>query len=349
VRRIFSLACDGKGPTEIANILNADGVLTPSDYNKKNGRKLTVTGITSSMWSSGNLIRILRDERYTGVFIAGKSDAGKLGTGAKEYKSKEEWIRIPDTHPAIIAHETWDTVVESKKKYVGQHNKPNTARVLYKRVRCGYCGHLMRFRADGKRRYYYCETLRYTNEYGCVTERYPEDKLVAAVKAVTQMQVKAMTDMEKICRDGEKGLSQSADAAKAVAKRLDGEIEQLQTLKRRLYERYKNGSLEKAAYFAEREAVEADIAVKTSERDALLAKSDEQEGAIHSAQYFFGSFLEYQVTTEPSDEMVNAFVNDVRIFAKDRIEVQFSFRDELEQAMFALEGLRQENIMLDKE
>jgi len=88
----------------------------------------------------------------------------------------------------------------------------------------------------------------------------------------------------------------------------------------------------------ERETVERDVNSKIAERNALLAGNDVQSNTLNSAHEFFGSFLKYQSGIEPTSEMVNELVEAVYINDADRIEVRFSFRDELEQVIKTLEG-----------
>ena len=340
VRRVFALACDGHGPTQIANTLNADGIPTPSEYNRQNGSKRTARGFTKSLWSGGSVRNILRDERYTGVLIAGKVEMGALGTGKRIAKPKEEWIRVPDAFPAIISSETWETSVAKRPKNCGAHGKPDTGRMLYMRLRCGHCGHVLRSRVANGNRRYFCKTPRYSNEHGCTDESYSEQAIVDVVKAVILKQVAVMLDLEKLCRGEKKTITRDIESAQIAGARLEKELVQLQAFKRQLYERYKGGNLEKAAYLQEREAIEANISAKTAERDTLLAHGKEKTSAISSAQQFFGSFSDYQAVAELSPEMVNSLVEAVYIYGKDRFEILFTFRDELEQAIEQIEELR---------
>ena len=340
VRRIYELACQGHGNTKIASILNAEGIPTPADYKKQNGSKLKNNSITKSLWTDHTIIRILREEEYTGTFIAGKVEAGELGSGKNIYKPKEEWIRVPNAIPAIITTETWKTVLYMRGQYRGTYKKPNTNRMLYKKVRCGYCGHAMRYRNDGKSSCYTCDTKNHTGEYGCLHEKFSEQVIVDAVKTVVKSQITLMLDMEKLCRNNKKGIRKNTESAQISAIRLETEIGQLQAFKRQLYERFKNGSLEKAEYLTERETVESKISAKTVERDRLIAESDDQNETISTAEQFFGSFKQYETISEPTAETVNTLVEAVYVFGKDRIEVQLVYRDELEQAVAVLEQVQ---------
>jgi hypothetical protein len=181
--------------------------------------------------------------------------------------------------------------------------------------------------------------MKDTDGEGCSSEKYQEQWIVDIVKTVVQKQIALMLDMDRLCRDKKQSIQQSTESAQTAATRLDNEITQLQAFKRQLYERYKGGTLDKTEYFKEREAIEHNISAKTAEREALLTQNIGQESAFNSAQHFFGSFTAYQADAEPTAEVVNALVEAVFVFGKDRIEVRFSFMDELEQAMLAFEGV----------
>jgi hypothetical protein len=68
-------------------------------------------------------------------------------------------------------------------------------------------------------------------------------------------------------------------------------------------------------------------------------KQSLQERAFNFAQHFFGSFTAYQADAEPTAEIINTLVKAVYVFSNDRIEVNFSFMDGLEQAMLDFEGV----------
>jgi len=339
VRRIFDLTCEGSTPKQIADTFNAEQVLTPSAYKKKNGSKIKCTGTTTSLWTNFNVINILRNEGYAGTLIGGKVEMGELGTGKRIYKSVDEWLRIPNAHPAIITQEIWETAVAKRGKYSERKNKPNKERILYKKVRCGHCNHVFKYRAGVNDNYYKCLTPRYTDEYNCVRERIYEAEIVKAVNAAVKAHVAIMHDMEKLATTFKKVATQGNAKAQGSIAEFNGEIEQLQSSKRQLYERYKRGSIDKVTYFKEREAVENKINERSLARESLNNRSNEQATALNAAQHFFHSFTRLSAEDEPSAEAVNALVESVIIYDKDRIEVKFAFADKLETALQSLRQL----------
>ena len=131
VRRIFQLFCDGKTKGQIAGLLNAENVLTPSEYKKKNGSKLRNSSITGVIWTYHSVNKLLRDEQYTGTYVTGRKDAGELGAGKPIHKPIDEWIKVKNNHPAIISQEMWEMAVSMRSKQKRKSSKPNTLRILY--------------------------------------------------------------------------------------------------------------------------------------------------------------------------------------------------------------------------
>jgi len=294
VTRIFELICLDKTPRQIANLLNFEGVLTPSEYKKKNGTKLNNVGITGSLWTYHTVNNLLRNEQYIGIFVAGKVGAGELGTGKRVYRPKGEWIRVENNHPVIITQEVWDIVMSKRGKYCIKRGKPDASRILFKRVRCGYCGHVMKYTANVRRSSYACKFYHYTGEYGCTGKIYGEQEIVSVVKAVVKSKIAINADIQMPCA-----------TSKNTLKGVDCRVEWLQASKRQLYERFKKGLLDKETYFKERETVENKMCEKIYDKELPILNAGD----------------------EPSAELVNALVDVVYIYDRDRIEVGFSFAD----------------------
>lgn len=63
---------------------------------------LNISGPEGKPWGTSTLVEMLRDNRlmqYTGVYYWNKDDHKTPG---KRFKSKDEWIEVPNAHPAIL-------------------------------------------------------------------------------------------------------------------------------------------------------------------------------------------------------------------------------------------------------
>lgn len=131
VRRIFQLYLNGKGTGTIAKILNQDGILSPKmircvrslpqrkneNHEKQWGCNDVQNGIKRTcFWTAGTISRILSDQRYTGCAVFGKTKPAAVGSKKEQAVSQEQWILVPNAHPAIISQKEFDCTKARMKK-----------------------------------------------------------------------------------------------------------------------------------------------------------------------------------------------------------------------------------------
>ena len=145
VRNIFDLYCSGWSAVRICALLNSQGVTTAR----------------GNRWQIMSLLRIISNERYTGVYI---------------WKD----IRIPDGMPAIIDKNTFQEAQRMKAK-TGRHVEQNAVDFLLTgKAFCGLCGSSMigdsGTSRDGSRHYYYsCQSHK--SRKGCEKKSVRKDWL----------------------------------------------------------------------------------------------------------------------------------------------------------------------------
>ena len=149
VRNIFDLYRSGFSAARICLQLNDRGLRT------SHGKKFQPEG----------LMRILTNERYTGVYIWGS-------------------IRVPDGMPAIIDRSTWEEAQRMKKKTARHVEQGAVDFLLTGRAICGHCGAAMIGDSgtgkSGTRHYYYsCQAHKARK--GCSKKSVSKDFLEAAV------------------------------------------------------------------------------------------------------------------------------------------------------------------------
>ena len=127
VKRIFDLAIDGKGPEQIARILEQDKVLTTKalyakqSENHPDPKKRKKMPDRPYHWIGQSVVGILERMEYTGCTCNFK-------TYSKSYKLKkripnaiEDMCIFPDTQEAIVSQAQWDRVQELRKKQTPSH------------------------------------------------------------------------------------------------------------------------------------------------------------------------------------------------------------------------------------
>lgn len=91
VRRIFSMKIEGYTTSHIAKCLNDEGALSPLQYKKK------YVYDTKSIWTVSTLLRILKDETYTGTLVQQKYTT-------TNYKLKKVITKPPSSGAEYLKH-----------------------------------------------------------------------------------------------------------------------------------------------------------------------------------------------------------------------------------------------------
>ncbi|GHV42521.1 hypothetical protein FACS189490_11680 [Clostridia bacterium] len=124
VKRIFELAADGYSSSQIAKQLNAEGRETPQKAKENQGAKFNRRKAIADCWYGGEVINILRDERYLGKLIFGKTRVMTVGKQDFKKTPREEWIIAEGAIEPLVTQEQFDAV---RALFSGRsHVKPNT-------------------------------------------------------------------------------------------------------------------------------------------------------------------------------------------------------------------------------
>ncbi len=161
VKLIFDMYVSGEGYRRIVSKLNEDGIASPTEYKRQKGSKYVNCNADSSnargLWTQSTVARILANEMYTGTLVQGKSHHISYKNKKRKKVDKDEWIRIPDAHEAIIDIETWSRTQERLNTHTRVGKRSQELSPLSGKVRCAVCGRPM------KRNVYYnkAKTIKY--------------------------------------------------------------------------------------------------------------------------------------------------------------------------------------------
>ena len=144
VRRIFEMRSQGISPRHIANALNEEKILIPSDYQyaklgKPNPRK------TAHLWSTKTIKQIVRNPIYLGNLYLLRTTTLSYKNRKVVKKDEDDWIVIENTHEALVSQESWDKCREIEASVSqGKTNKKGETMPLSGLMFCADCGEKMR-------------------------------------------------------------------------------------------------------------------------------------------------------------------------------------------------------------
>lgn len=145
VKRIYALCIAGKGPAQIARILEADRIPTPSEHFVANGRnpRSKVTTVPCG-WSGDCVADILDNRQYTGCAVNNKSTRVSYKVHKTILHPEDEYQIIPNMQEAIIPEELWMRVHELRSHKHRQTRTGSTS-IFSGLVFCADCGKKMYF------------------------------------------------------------------------------------------------------------------------------------------------------------------------------------------------------------
>lgn len=242
VRSIYRRKLEGMSAQAIAEQLNSENVLAPSEYKRLCGLNYH-SGFkagTHAKWQAIQVLRILKNEIYTGTMVQGRRQ--KINYKIKKIRDVEEsgWIRVPNMHEAIIPQKLFDTVQEVLKLDTCASKGQQAVNLFSGIVRCGGCGQNMVRRTVSKngKKYIYLHCVTNHNGLGCSSHLISESKLAEVVLAALQGKVQQISGLEHRL-DEINEIPKNERRLKSVEehlKMLEQEEQKYQTLRRQLYE-----------------------------------------------------------------------------------------------------------------
>ena len=345
VRRIFRLSMEGKGPFEIARILQSENIERPSVYMGKRGQGTQCNSFDASRpydWSGTTVANILAKPEYMGHTVNFRSYKESYKDKHAIKRPPEEWTIFEHTHEAIVDPETWK-LAQQIRKTVKRTDTTGEANPLTGLVYCADCGAKMyNHKGEGRSKrekrdkdpvsglypydHYDCSSYtltRYHSGAEC-SGHYIRTKdiralLLDTIKTVSAYAISNEAEfIEKVRAASEVRQAQAAKDLKRKLTKDRKRSKELDGLIKKLYEAYaseksseKRFEVLSSEYEREQEALEAAIAQEQAELDAFEADTAKVDQFLALTK----KYTDFSVLTTP---MIYEFVDKILVHAPDR-------------------------------
>ena len=335
VRRIYRLAIEGHGLTDIANILYRDKVESPAAYLARQGRgpwksKESIDRLYA--WSDFVVGQILSKPEYMGHTVNFRSHKESYKDKQTVRHAPEDWLIFENTHEAIVDKGTWELV----QKLRGTPRRIDTlgeANPLTGLVFCADCGAKMyNQRTRGS------ETKPYPSDaYECSSYKLAGQRRTAvcsnhhistkALRALILETIKVTStyaisnEAEFIQKVRAASEIQQAQAAKDLKRKLNKDkrrFDELDTIIKKLYESYAVGRIGEERFdtlLAGYEQEQATLQQSITEGESALG-SFEQDTA--NVGHFLDLARKYTNFSELTTPMINEFIEKIVVHAPDK-------------------------------
>lgn len=330
VKKIYEMCLQGTAKLQIVMYLNDHGIPSPTAYRKLKGLPYSPAISDAPMWGNKIITDILRNPIYTGDLVQGRRRVKSYKVHQIEAVPEDEWVRVPDTHEAIITHETFDRVQELLKRDTRTAPKKRELHLFSGFLRCADCGKAVTRSQSGKNVYYSCSTYKKRSRTACTMHSIKHNRLEAAVLFAIQYQVStAVSYSEIVARINAAPLkkSQSHRLNDQIAAK-EKELTKITRYKQSLYQDWKDGEISqqeyremKADYERQAAGLSDLLARLTAERKQLSNGVDQQHPALVA-------FAKYQNIEKLTREILIELVDHIKVYENGNISVHFKFADE---------------------
>ena len=316
VKRIFTLAAEGKKYKEIARILNEMGVETCLDYQKSHGRERKHgTEIKVHQWSATTVMDILYSQVYIGTIVNNRIEQNQR-TGYKSRRKKpEEWTVVENCHEPIISRELFETAHE-KLDRKSQAKKARSGNSPARLFLCGCCGHTL-IKRHGK---YKCPANLNPAELNCNKVRM--DAEVFENTVLTYIRVTAesfLQDLEK-----KRKTQQEAQANEPDVEVIRQKIQKLENRRFQAYDDYTREKLSREEMRSLRDKLQEEI---NALNETLAVREKEQVELSHVPDV---SEEELAVLVKLSDfntETIRMLVKNITLYEDGNLEIVWNMDD----------------------
>ena len=335
VRRIFYMSLEGYSRDGIARKLNQEGVMTPSEYKRKvQGLKYTnaLEKAGGKGWAYPTVNVILRNRVYTGAMVQHKSEKISYKVEKYHYIPEEQQYIVEGMHEAIISKDTFEQVQENMKKRTrtpGFHSEVRKVNPYAGILVCGDCGYnLQRVTCrDG----YECGTYHKKGNTICYSHFIKKEILDFIVINEIQRQAELAlkeSDKDEILKaaDRRKEVKRRCAEADQQIERLQKELAAVQKYKKKTYENYVDGVLDKEEYLSYKAEYEKqDKGIREKIQMAEQEKDSFGE-AEESYENWIEKFIKYGTLSEVTREIVTELIEKIVVNGDKSIDIVFKYQ-----------------------
>ncbi len=328
IEKIFDLAFHGAGSAKITKTLIAEKVPTAGWLNYT--RYGTFANIYKDQpeekayaWTIAQVKSILKDETYIGNSVHNKQTNISYKNKKKVRKPPEEWLRVENTHEAIISKEVFEQVqsqIASRRRQM----KDATTQIFAGLLKCADCGWALSFATNKQNKtpysYFNCTYYRqYSNMTNSCTSHYIRyDVLYCYVLSrIRHWSMQAQIDegklLEQILRAGDKERANSSKRQVSELKKAEKRKAEVDRLFAKMYEDWSAERITEYNFnmLSQKYQTEQQELVEKIER--LTAELSAEKETNDNAEKWIALIKQYANPDELTAELLNALIEKIVI------------------------------------
>ena len=335
VKRVFTMYAQGIGKQSIAKILNAEGILCPSEYKKLNGENYKNCNRLekTSYWTYSTIKVMLQNELYIGNMVQGKKH--QRMRSKQRPVEKENWIRVENTHEPIIDRQLWDKVQKLLTKKHRDIDLETNKNIFAGFIKCGDCGRAMMKnfwrRADGSKSYsFYCGTYKRSGKDYCTPHTLPFQVLNDIVLGDLKQIIRNVENLQELVKSQSFTATKIRKSTDIELTKLKAELERVKKLKKSIYEDYKDELISKEEFLSYREDYQQKETLYSKQIETLEEKKKESVTEDVFETPWLRRLLELKDIEELDRDIIVEMIDQITVYENRKLKISYNFGNELE-------------------
>ncbi len=326
VKRIFQMASEGVGITAICLKLNEEGVFTPAKYAHLAG--YTSSQVYGEAWQTRTINVILKAETYLGHLVQGRSSSFNR---KQTQKDRSEWIRVENTHEAIISQELFDKVQAIREKAFMKSPISCTENIFKGIIFCGHCGkNLHRQKVIQKKAgeiyVFHCISRnRISKDYCNSHIHFKEDDLKSTLLSIIEKHSTAIFGMSLAMKKQNRVIENRLQSQNAELSELAKEIERHKKYLKSLYENLASGIIDVTEYKVLKQGYEEKIETARTRYFELEMQVKALSEQIANLQSLDKNLKSVNKNAALTRDVIEHLIEKIVVYDKNNIEISFKF------------------------
>ncbi|MCM1227504.1 MAG: recombinase family protein [Clostridium sp.] len=346
VRRMFEMRAQGASSPQIAKALNADHIITSSDYTYQRLGKPNPY-VTTHLWSAGMVRDILKNPIYVGTIVGQKYTTVSYKNHKKYIRDEADWVVVENAFEPIISKELWDKVQEVNRSVSrGKTTRKGEILPLCGLMYCADCGsklkkctttHYSKVKGKYQLVAYSCNKYANHGKSACSSHHITQNLIEKIVLTDIRAKAKMVIDDEESARKmylAQKNALHEKQSAENIRllKQTECRLKELDTIISKTYEDSMFGRLPEELsakmlekYLDEQKTLAVKIAeLKKSEIQADKDKQDVDEFISRLKKYYDAPVLTREMCLELIEYIV-VYERPEKYGAPRKIDIYYKF------------------------
>ena len=325
VKKIFDMAYNGIGLTDITTYLNDNNIKTPSSLKRKNPNSKAKY---NPIWTISSVKKILKNQMYVGDMVQSVQTKVSYKSNKKKTLPKSNWDIVKNTHEPLVDRFIFESIQNNVKRTNVSNNTKREKRLFENLLYCRECGNTLTVSYRKQHNYWTVNCNRYSRDPKrrmCEPHFSPYDKLEEAL----------LKTIRSTCKKYLKNLDIS-EISKNVNKKENSDVNnQIKDLRKQekdliskldmLYQDKFNGIVSEEMYLRISRETENSL-IRTREKIQSLQDIKEEKKVNKSEIKDYEDKIRKLINIDnPSRELIGTLIDKI-IIDKDRnIEIIYKF------------------------